>query len=80
MHMSAPPYVLVSAAQVVLGTSIGGQFIGADRRVFITSLGHGVILLPLMLGACTALALAASHVSGTAFSDDVSRIGTGKHR
>lgn len=47
---AAPPILLVAAAQVVLGTTIGGQFLGADRKLFLTSILHSLILVPLMVG------------------------------
>lgn len=46
----APPYLFVSVAQVVLGTTIGGQFLGADRRLLLGSALHSLILVPIMVG------------------------------
>lgn len=62
---AAPPYVLISAAQVVLGTSIGGQFIGADKRLFLSAALHGAFIVPLML------AIAAAFASLAAMSQDI---------
>ena len=67
MTGSVPPYVFISAAQIVLGTSIGGQFIGANRRLFASSVGHGLVLLPLMIGVCLLVALITSEFTNIGF-------------
>jgi membrane AbrB-like protein len=54
----APPYLIVAIAQIVLGTTIGGQFLGADRKLLFGSILHSLLLVPIMvlISALTALA------------------------
>ena len=56
----SPPPALIAAVQVVLGVSIGGQFIGAEARVALRTLMHGAVVFPAILAVCTVIALAAS--------------------
>lgn len=65
----SPPVVLVSAAQVVLGTSIGGQFLGADRKLFSSAILHGMAVLPLMLLVVAVLSSGAAMVSDIGFAN-----------
>lgn len=60
----APPYFLVSAAQVVLGTTIGGQFLGVDRRLLFSSALHSLVLVPVMVSIAALAALCAARWSG----------------
>lgn len=65
---SAPPYILVSAAQVVLGTTIGGQFLGADRRLLLETAKHSIVLMPLMIAVSALCAWIAVHWSDVGFA------------
>jgi uncharacterized protein len=65
---AAPPYWLLSAAQVVLGTSIGGQFIGADRKLFASAAWHGLALVPAMLLVAALAAAAAARFTDTQYA------------
>ncbi|MBI1244224.1 MAG: AbrB family transcriptional regulator [Alphaproteobacteria bacterium] len=53
---SQPPYVLTSAAQVVLGTAIGQRFAGTSIRTIANSVGHATVATLLMLGLAVAFA------------------------
>lgn len=53
---TAPPYVLVSLAQIFLGASIGGQFIGASANDLRRTAAHGLVLVPLSLTICVLIA------------------------
>lgn len=64
----APPYVLVAAAQVVLGTSVGGQFIGADKRLFASAAWHGLFIVPMMLVIAAMMAFLASAFTDTDYA------------
>lgn len=61
---STPPYVLVSAAQVVLGSSVGGQFIGTPLAFLARMLSHGVVLVVLILTTCVGFAFLLAHLTG----------------
>lgn len=63
----APPYLLVSVAQVVLGTTIGGQFLGADRRLLLGSALHSLVLVPVMVAVAAAVAWIATRWSDGGF-------------
>ncbi|MBC7314557.1 AbrB family transcriptional regulator [Shinella granuli] len=60
----APPYLLVSIAQVVLGTTIGGQFLGADRMLLLGSALHSLVLVPVMVAIAALTAWCVSSWSG----------------
>lgn len=60
----APPYLLVSVAQVVLGTTIGGQFLGADRSLLLGSALHSLVLVPIMVAIAALAAWCVSRWSG----------------
>lgn len=64
---TAPPYLLVSGAQVLLGASIGGQFIGATLSDLRRTAVHGLALIPLMLLCTAAVALVTVQLSTIAF-------------
>jgi membrane AbrB-like protein len=53
---SQPPYVLTSAAQVVLGAAIGQRFAGTSMRTITNSVGHATVATLLMLGLAVAFA------------------------
>lgn len=65
---TAPPQELVSLAQVVLGASIGGQFIGASLRDIRSTMAHGIALIPMMIGICVLVSALAGWVSEIEFS------------
>lgn len=58
-----PPYFLVAAAQVVLGTTIGGQFLGAERSLLFASAVHSAVLVPAMIGVASGVAWLVSYWS-----------------
>jgi len=60
---TAPPYELVSVAQVVLGASVGGQFIGASIKEIRGTAVHGLVLIPMMIGICVLVSVVAGSVS-----------------
>lgn len=63
----APPYVLVAVAQVVLGTTVGGQFLGTDRRFLFGSALHSLVLVPVMVAVAAAVAWIANLWSNAGF-------------
>lgn len=63
-----PPALLVSGAQVILGASIGGQFLGADRKLFSGAILHGIAVLPLMLLIAVLLASGVAMATGMEFA------------
>ncbi|MCQ4629017.1 AbrB family transcriptional regulator [Shinella sp. CPCC 100929] len=60
----APPYLLVSMAQVVLGTTIGGQFLGSDRGLLFGSALHSLVLVPVMVAIAALAAWGVARWSG----------------
>lgn len=60
---TAPPYELVSIAQVLLGASIGGQFIGATPSDLRRTAAHGLVLIPMMLTFGIVIALITAQLS-----------------
>lgn len=65
---TSPPYELVSLAQVVLGASVGGQFIGASMNEIRRTAAHGLALIPIMIGICILVSALAGSVSEIGFS------------
>lgn len=63
-----PPYLLVSAAQVVLGTTIGGQFLGADRSLLLGSTLHSLVLVPIMVAIAALAAWCVMRWSGGGYA------------
>jgi membrane AbrB-like protein len=62
---AAPPRELVNIAQVVLGTSVGSQFIGTPLAFFAKALGHSFVVVAIMLAMTLGLSLSVSWlVSG----------------
>lgn len=59
---AAPPRELVNIAQIVLGTSVGSQFIGTPPVYFAKALGHSIVVVVIMLGMTLGLSLAVSLV------------------
>jgi uncharacterized protein len=55
---AAPPRELVNIAQIVLGTSVGSQFIGTPLAYFAKALGHSLVVVFIMLGLTLGLSLA----------------------
>jgi len=55
---AAPPRELVNIAQIVLGTSVGSQFIGTPPAYFAKALGHSLVVVVIMLGLTLGLSLA----------------------
>jgi uncharacterized protein len=54
---AAPPRELVNIAQIVLGTSVGSQFIGTPLAYFAKALGHSLVVVAMMLGLMLGLSL-----------------------
>ncbi|MBE2276690.1 MAG: AbrB family transcriptional regulator [Rhodobacteraceae bacterium] len=63
----APPYLLVSMAQVVLGTTLGGQFLGVDHRLLVASALHSLMLVPAMVAIAALVAWFGAGWSGTGY-------------
>jgi len=53
---TAPPYALVGLAQIFLGASVGGQFIGASVADLRRTSAHGLVLVPISLSICVVVA------------------------
>lgn len=64
---TAPPPELVSVAQILLGTSIGGQFIGARFSDLRRTAVHSALLTPLLLALNVVIALITSRLSSIEF-------------
>jgi uncharacterized protein len=67
MHLAgltaaAPPWELMVVAQIVLGTSVGSQFIGVPVAYVLTALLHSVPVVGIMLGTALALSVAVSQL------------------
>jgi uncharacterized protein len=60
---TAPPYELVSVAQVLLGASIGGQFIGATFSDLRSTAVHAAVTTPLLLMLSVVVALITTQLS-----------------
>ena len=65
---TAPPTVLVIAAQVVIGTIIGARFVGVPARQVARELGLSVIASGLMLAVAIAFAEAVAASQGLPLS------------
>lgn len=63
----APPYVLVCIAQIVVGSSIGGQFIGARPDLLLRTMGHALVIFVLAMAIALAVAFGTSMATGRAF-------------
>ncbi len=63
----APPYLLVSIAQVVLGTTLGGQFLGTDHRLLVASALHNLVLVPVMVTIAALVAWFGAGWAGTGY-------------
>lgn len=62
---AAPPGPIVAMAQVVLGTTIGAQFIGAPRALLGKAMLHGLVLFLPVMAVCALIAwptVGLSHV------------------
>lgn len=68
---AAPPVVLIAIAQVVLGTSIGGQFLGTDKKLLLTSILHSLLLVPLMISLSLIGAFVAHRFAGMDFANSL---------
>lgn len=60
----SPPPVLVGLAQVFLGASIGGQFIGTTARELVSTAFHGLVLMLIMLAISITVAFVTAHLAG----------------
>lgn len=58
---STPPSVLLWSTQVVMGTAIGGQFIGVNVRFVLQLMRHGIVLLPILMLVCVLIATITAH-------------------
>lgn len=63
----APPTVLLAIAQIIIGASIGGQFMGVTVRYLSTTGRHGIPLLLANLMVMFSLAFAATLVTEQPF-------------
>lgn len=64
----APPSLLVILAQIVVGTVIGGRFIGATPREVGRDIGFASVSTLLMIGVAVAFALGLTRVTGIPLS------------
>ncbi|ODT81233.1 MAG: hypothetical protein ABS76_12350 [Pelagibacterium sp. SCN 64-44] len=56
LTQAAPPAVLVAAAQIVIGASIGGQFIGTAPGLVLSSMRHALVLFAPVMIVCALIA------------------------
>ncbi len=65
---SQPPYLLTSAAQIVLGAAIGQRFAGTTLRMVVNYVGHATVATLLMFALAIAFAEALSQATGQPFT------------
>ncbi len=65
---SQPPYLLTSAAQVVLGVAIGQRFAGTSMRTIVNSVGHATVATLIMLGLAVVFAEIFALATGQPFT------------
>lgn len=69
MHLTgissiAPPSVSIIVAQVIIGSSLGSNFIGTRSSLLWRSVRHGLVLVPLFAGICLAITMVAAPLVG----------------
>ncbi len=61
---SQPPYLLVSAAQVVIGATLGCRFAGVTLAQMGRAVGHSLVVAVIMLSCTVGVALALQQYTG----------------
>ena len=65
---AGPPAVLVAAAQVVIGSTIGSRFAGMDWRAMLRPVGFALLLTVIMIAASAGMALALHEIVDAPFA------------
>ena len=60
----APPPIIIILAQMIIGSSLGSNFIGTSWPVLWQSLRHGLVLVPLFATICLAITAIVAPLAG----------------